>query len=190
MRTSILALIALLTLSACNAVPPETPKPTAAPASEVTNFEECVAAGNPVMESYPRQCRHGDQTFTEDITPPALAMDQPCTREYRPVCGEIEVWCVKAPCPPVKETYSNRCMAENAGASNIIEGQCPEEGLSLGDPCVELNGIWLSDSNECEGISEENCKKIGGTYDECASACRNDPTAEICTLQCIQVCQF
>jgi len=33
----------------------------------VTNFEECVAAGNPVMESYPRQCRHSGQTFTEDI---------------------------------------------------------------------------------------------------------------------------
>lgn len=33
----------------------------------VTNFEECVKAGNPVMESYPRQCRHGDQIFTENI---------------------------------------------------------------------------------------------------------------------------
>lgn len=34
---------------------------------EITSFEECVADGNPVMESYPRQCRYGDQTFTEDI---------------------------------------------------------------------------------------------------------------------------
>lgn len=33
----------------------------------VTNFAECVAVGNQVMESYPRQCRHGDRTFTEDI---------------------------------------------------------------------------------------------------------------------------
>lgn len=33
----------------------------------VNNFEECVAAGNPIMESYPRQCRHGDQTFTEVV---------------------------------------------------------------------------------------------------------------------------
>jgi len=24
---------------------------------EITNFEECIAAGNPAMESYPRQCR-------------------------------------------------------------------------------------------------------------------------------------
>jgi hypothetical protein len=33
----------------------------------VTSFEECGAAGNPVMESYPRQCRHGDQLFVEDV---------------------------------------------------------------------------------------------------------------------------
>ncbi len=33
----------------------------------VTNFEECIAAGNPVMESYPRRCKHGDQTFIEVI---------------------------------------------------------------------------------------------------------------------------
>lgn len=33
----------------------------------VNSFEECVAAGNPVMESYPRQCKQGDKTFTEVI---------------------------------------------------------------------------------------------------------------------------
>ncbi len=31
----------------------------------VTNFNECIEAGNLAMESYPRQCRHGDETFTE-----------------------------------------------------------------------------------------------------------------------------
>lgn len=36
-------------------------------ATEVTNFQECVEAGNEVMESYPRQCRAGGETFTEDI---------------------------------------------------------------------------------------------------------------------------
>lgn len=35
--------------------------------SSIINFQECVEAGNPVMESYPRQCRVGDQTFVEDI---------------------------------------------------------------------------------------------------------------------------
>ncbi len=35
--------------------------------TQVSNFEECLAAGNPAMESYPRQCRHEDKTFVEDI---------------------------------------------------------------------------------------------------------------------------
>ena len=35
----------------------------------INNFEDCVAAGNPVMESYPRQCRDplSDRTFTEEL---------------------------------------------------------------------------------------------------------------------------
>ena len=36
---------------------------------EITNFEECISAGNPAMESYPRQCRDpiSDKTFIEEI---------------------------------------------------------------------------------------------------------------------------
>lgn len=33
----------------------------------VTNFEECVNAGNSIMESYPRTCKSGEETFTENI---------------------------------------------------------------------------------------------------------------------------
>ena len=35
--------------------------------SKVSSFEDCVEAGNPVMESYPRQCRHEDELFVEQI---------------------------------------------------------------------------------------------------------------------------
>ncbi|HRN70959.1 MAG TPA: Gmad2 immunoglobulin-like domain-containing protein [Candidatus Woesebacteria bacterium] len=35
--------------------------------AQVTNFEECVTAGNPIMESYPAQCHANGQTFTQDI---------------------------------------------------------------------------------------------------------------------------
>lgn len=36
----------------------------------ISNFEECAAAGNPVMESYPRQCRTKDgRHFVEDVPP-------------------------------------------------------------------------------------------------------------------------
>jgi len=38
------------------------------PLNEINSFEDCVTAGNPVMESYPRQCRTVDgQTFVEEI---------------------------------------------------------------------------------------------------------------------------
>jgi hypothetical protein len=33
----------------------------------VTNFEECAASGNPVMESYPRQCRADGTNYVENI---------------------------------------------------------------------------------------------------------------------------
>ena len=33
----------------------------------VTTFEECVQVGNPVAESYPRQCHHGGVTYAESI---------------------------------------------------------------------------------------------------------------------------
>lgn len=33
----------------------------------ITNFTECVAAGNPVAESHPRQCTADGKTFVEDI---------------------------------------------------------------------------------------------------------------------------
>jgi len=33
----------------------------------VSTFEGCVSAGNPVMESYPRQCRHGEQLYVEEV---------------------------------------------------------------------------------------------------------------------------
>lgn len=42
-------------------------------AKQVSNFKECAAAGNPVMESYPRQCRNGGDVFVEEIDASELA---------------------------------------------------------------------------------------------------------------------
>jgi len=35
---------------------------------EVTDFLTCAAVGNPVMESYPRQCRDSGNLYIEDIS--------------------------------------------------------------------------------------------------------------------------
>lgn len=55
---------------------------------------------------------------------PATEKPDACAEIYQPVCGEIQVQCIKAPCPPIKETFSNKCFAEMRGATNIIEGEC------------------------------------------------------------------
>jgi len=46
--------------------PLSTPEPVK---QEITSFEECISAGNPAMESYPRKCRDplSGKTFIEDI---------------------------------------------------------------------------------------------------------------------------
>ena len=44
----------------------------------VSNFQECVDAGNPVMESYPRQCRNGEELFIYSNTP--ITRNNPSSR--------------------------------------------------------------------------------------------------------------
>lgn len=34
---------------------------------EPVDFQSCLEAGNPIMESYPRRCNSGSRTFTEDL---------------------------------------------------------------------------------------------------------------------------
>jgi hypothetical protein len=153
---------------------------------KITSFEECVKAGNPVMESYPRQCTDGTNTFTEEIKMKA------CTKEYNPVCGYIQIQCVTQPCEPIRTTFPNLCEAENANAQNITAGECKEkkDELNLKNECESFNGNWLEESKECTGINKTQCEELDGYFNECASACRNDPDAEICTMQCVIVCQF
>jgi hypothetical protein len=190
---------------------------TPTPEQKIDSFQECIDAGYPAMESYPRQCSNGENTWVEEIknyiskdvsfcmaakfgceegerpfsdeTGCGCEPRKPCTREYMPVCGEVEVQCITAPCDPVKTTFSNKCEAENAGAKSIVEGACVEEVNPEG-ACLSFDGNWLEESQECEGMAESQCAASGGTFNECASACRNNPEAEMCTMQCVVVCDF
>lgn len=56
--------------------------------------------------------------------PPVTPPSEPrmCTREYRPVCAEVALQCVRAPCPAMKKTFSNTC---EAGDNKILyNGVC------------------------------------------------------------------
>jgi len=88
----------------------------AACAKVIGNFEECVAAGYPVMESYPRQCRvPGGPSFTEII--PAQITRESCqaARGHWTDCG-------------------SRCAIDNQGKSGVA---CP----ALCEALCECGGI-------------------------------------------------
>jgi hypothetical protein len=119
-----------------------------------------------------------------------------CYDIYRPVCGQVQVQCIRAPCPPVMQTFANNCQAcANSLTISYTQGACEDNaagGTVLAgtneEQCTNISGTWTG--YDCTGITANQCQEIGGTFNECASACRNDPTAEVCTLQCVQVCEF
>lgn len=101
---------------------------------EINNFEDCVNAGYPVMESYPRQCRTpDDQTFVEvieDVTPvdPIIGGE---TDEHGCVLPAGYIWCEsKQKC---LRTWEEEC---NVDAMN--------EKL-----CDSARGNWNECSNKC-----------------------------------------
>ena len=137
----IIILISFLLLAGCQTVskpidnisdPGKTVDPKPVKTSTINNFDDCIKAGNPAMESYPRQCRAGDRTFTEviddPVTPPSSDdVPQICTMDYTPVCALIQVQCFTTPCPPLFQTKSNeREEIPVAIASKPIS---PEAGL-------------------------------------------------------------
>lgn len=102
----------------------------------ISNFEECAAAGYPVMESYPRQCRVGDITFVEEINEKNYCTEEQkaaeiCTLDYNPVCGDN------------MKTYGNACSACASGEiDSYVEGECnmnieEAEAIAENSECTE-----------------------------------------------------
>lgn len=135
-------LCVLAILAACTLTTPA--------ADPITSFEECVDAGNPIMESYPRQCHADGMMFTEDMeqlaSPPpdttftvCQERSEMCTREYRPVCGlQLKgIQCVTTPCPSVDAiTKSNACQAcADADVTGYYQGSCEENRFVI---CEEM----------------------------------------------------
>ncbi len=56
--------------------------------------------------------------------------------------------------------------------------------------CNSQGGQWAEKVRECLGVNKNVCESIGGQFHECASACRNNPEAQVCTMQCVQVCSI
>lgn len=100
---------------------------TEAPAL-VSSFEECAAAGNPIMESYPRQCRNGEQSFTENIGNELEKADLIRLESPRPnqevsspleISGEARgVWFFEASFPVFLVDWDGRIIAQGIATAD------------------------------------------------------------------------
>jgi hypothetical protein len=100
----------------------------------INSFKECVQAGNPVMESYPRQCRAGDRTFTENIGNEVEKRDLIIISYPR----------------PNEEIESPLVIRGQARGYWFFEGDFPVvltnwDGLIIGEGYATAKGEWMTD---------------------------------------------
>ena len=97
-----------------------------------------------------------------------------CPQIYDPVCAEVQVYCIKAPCEPIQKTFSNECMARaNKNTLRILhKGTCKFE------PAKKAVPIGTS---KIKNRMPENCKVW---FDGCNICSRKSPSSPpICTLR-------
>jgi hypothetical protein len=95
---------------------------------------------------------------------------------------------IKYRCPEQSKAFVDNigCGCKKGAKQNT--GSMPI--TTLQQSCGESGGTWVSEFNECEGLSAQQCTSKGGTFSECASPCRHDSKAEICVQMCVPVCKF
>jgi|GEM_PF-4040588 len=129
-----LCIAAFLVLAACQTQQP------------ITNFDECVAAGNPVMESYPEQCRANGQTFVNERqqteTPP-LGMPVPGTNTPEMIsedpAGKMRVMPSNEPLPPAVQAAKDFVEQKSGQSAIVLNVQAidwPDGCIGIIDPAA------------------------------------------------------
>ncbi|MEM0438188.1 MAG: DUF333 domain-containing protein [Candidatus Micrarchaeia archaeon] len=90
--------------------------------------------------------------------------------------------------------YRGECPAKNCS------GTCPMYAPPSPEWCSD--GVVVSRGEDGCGcqlppmckplpkrMTKELCESAGGHFNECASACRNNPEAEVCIMVCVQECE-
>lgn len=100
---------------------------------KVTNFDECAKAGNPILESYPRQCTANGESFTEVIN---VLYD-------KVECKSDEWRC----------SYTQECIKRGEICNNgLVGGDIDEHG------CKPSTGYtWCEEEQTCVREWEEPC---------------------------------
>lgn len=140
----------------------------------VNSFEECVAAGNPVMESYPRQCSADGKTFVEELTgpveyesPKGVRIELNDFQSGEPIESPLTLtgrvpgnWSFEADFPIVLTDWDGRVIAESIG--RITEDWMTEElvnfevTLEFEKPGYKDNGALILRKDNPSGLPEHD----------------------------------
>jgi hypothetical protein len=92
---------------------------------------------------------------------------QACTKEYMPVCGQVQVECIKDPCYPIRQTFGNACEAcANQRTISYVLGACEDFNTD----------------------GSENNPLPGGTHPAFEQCTDEQKAADICTMDYNPVC--
>lgn len=106
--------------------------------------------------------------------------------------------CAKERGSVIQESYPAVCVTRDGRRFNQGDQQVPplpptptSSPDAKGLECTSHRGTWDQKYKECTGIDKKTCEQNGGSFNECASACRHstDPNAP-CIMICVQVCQY
>lgn len=59
-----------------------------------------------------------------------------CTKEYMPVCAEVQIQCIKAPCYPIKQTFWNKCEMESNSLANFLHDWICDQDVEQDEPLI------------------------------------------------------
>ena len=189
MRRLTTLMVVLLALGACA---PETPRADSAPITPskeatvvsdtsgtattdaIDSFVSCAAAGYPIMESFPRQCRTPDgRLFVEEVTPPpadpgstafedliVVRNPAPGALVASPLSIEGEArgtWYFEATFPLRLETLTGEVIATGyaeASGDWMTEDFVPFTARIEFDLPVEAEGVLIAEKSNPSGLPE------------------------------------
>jgi hypothetical protein len=86
----------------------------------ISNFTECAAAGYPIMETYPEQCRTPDgRNFVQEITSPVVPQNGGSGDETNVTSGIAGIVLLGPTCPVVQAPPDPQC-ADRPFATSLV----------------------------------------------------------------------
>jgi len=131
--------------------------------ASITNFAECAAVGNPVRESYPRQCSVNGQIFVEEIgTNADINLKTPLLNEVitspLTIAGEAKgSWFFEAQFPIKLEDEEGNVLAQTiatAQADWMTENMVPFAANLTFNPVDREKGFLILEKDNPSGLAE------------------------------------